>query len=467
MLGACSSTGVKSTQHKFAASRFSHSATAVVIDAVPPSDQQLEAWFATAKSWVEQETQTPLASVTLNLTSREEMAEIGETTLSQLFVDSPISYSLLKKLKQRNSGYSKPSIVALFDPVLNSILLPREGLAPFSRTVGRNKTSFQDAYTALFVHELVHAADYAQYPKNIIFSQKNLGNLAVRAVVEGHAQYLTRKLCEKWGCEEGYRTLRDDVVSAPAGTANPDSNPAAQAGLALSNFCYLHGESFFAAIASHEGATEQVLTDPPTDPVMIRYPKTYLEGLRARKQSTLTDAFRSVSVPWNPDRSLMLHNTNFVPFEGYNPRRQLAQNNYEVLHEGENGVDTTNINIFWKSSASAATSFYRRLLKPSKKRLSSDGRYEVRLLKKSVHEVPIDVGGAAPNALMGRLGAMEFGYQPTKSGLQSNMQNRVQQIFVGTTGPFVVSVARFSPIASNQGLRSYTAGLLRALQEAH
>ena len=429
---------------------------------VPPDEQMLQLWFSTARTWVENETATSLASVRLKLLSREQMTAIADATLYQLFIDKPVSFDLLKKLKQRNGRATRPSVVALFDPVLNDILLPREGLLPFSRTVAKKGTSLQDAYSALFVHELTHAADYLKYPDNIIFSQENLGNLAVRAVVEGHAQYLTKILCEKHGCQRGYATLRDDVVSA-LDPAAANSHLSAHPGEALSNFCYFHGERFFSSIESQPGAIEQVLASPPTDPVMIRYPDVYLDGTRERKQILLTDAFRSVAVPWNPERSLLLHNSSFVPFEGYNTRRQLAQNNYEVLHESSAGVDTTNITIFWKSSTSVASSFYQRLLKPSKKRLSGDGNYEVRLLKKSSDQIPLQ-GDNIGDVTSARLGALQFGYKPTKNGLQNNMPDRVQQIYVATAGPFVVSVARLGSSASSSGLRSYTAGLLQALQ---
>jgi len=338
-------------------------------------------------------------------------------------------------------------------------------LTPFSKTVVSNGSTLEEAYTALFIHELTHAADYSLYPENIIFNQKNLGNLAVRAVVEGHAQFLTRKICERQGCQKGYETLRDDVVSG-TDSHSIAAGGAAQAGKVLSSFCYHHGERFFTSLEVHQGAIEKALAHPPTDPVMIRYPDVYLDGIREQKQKKLTAAFNSVEVPWNPDRSLLLHNTNFVPFDGYNTRKQLAQNNYEILHESEDGVDTTNVNIFWKSSAEAADSFFRRLLKPSRSRTSGDGRYEVKLLEKSSQEVSVRAEDAGKTTIVpAHVGKMAFSYEPTDVENQSITTPKVQQIFVGTSGPFVISVARFSPSASTQSLQQYTTNLLQALHK--
>ncbi len=430
-----------------------------------PDREQLRVWFNTAKRWVELETGYRLGGVTLDFLPRADVNASLQHSLDELYSDQPNSACLLRKMQvERHGADMLASLVALYNPLADSVQMPVESVLPFTRDVAKGAVSLDDAYTALFVHELVHAADYARFPDNLTYSRDNLGNLAVKAVVEGHAQYLTRRICKKHNCSAGYTVLRNDIVQGK--TQDKTRNRLSRARSAHNAFSYLQGERFIESFADDREAIEAVMKNPPQRSVIIRYPEMFKNGAHKRRLEKTRRVFLETTPPWRADNTLVLHNTQFLPLENYSSNRILAQDSYEVVSEVQHGeaLVVVHVNIFWLPSLKGAKTLYKRFLTPQNDRPSIDGDY--RIMLRQPRSVVTQITNELDNSLdTVEHSVLEFDYELTKAGRSKNLSSKFQRAVLALNKEFVVSVVRISPQEIDQDLSAYATELARAMAE--
>lgn len=143
----------------------------------------------------------------------------------------------------------------------------------------RNDTEFmREVYLALFAHEAMHAVQERRYDLDgSLAALEGIGEqVALDAVIEGHAQFGARRVCAQIGCSEGFAALTDKLVDWEhhSDAAVAQSRRMASARTA---FSYVEGEAFVTLLHRHGGETlvDQAWAKPPSDPWVIAHPASY------------------------------------------------------------------------------------------------------------------------------------------------------------------------------------------------
>lgn len=142
---------------------------------------------------------------------------------------------------------------------------------------------------AVLVHELVHARDDAEFGLSAVLQQadSNDATSALNALIEGHAQFLARRVCAAAGWTEGFEAFTGAIGALPESTAELDefTRTILRVQSAALTSAYHQGERFVAALEA-AGGPERVaraFREPPRDGETIAHPEWYLDpGTRPR-----------------------------------------------------------------------------------------------------------------------------------------------------------------------------------------
>lgn len=176
--------------------------------------------------------------------------------------------------------------------------------------MNRPALTSDEALRAVLVHEVVHALDDARYDIG-----KVIGGLpsidavqGLNGVLEGHAQLLARRVCEKRGWKSGFDVFSANIGGVPEGA---ESLAAAQLDLlraqgAIAAAPYVAGEAFMTAVEARGAEfVARAFRTPPETPDLLYRPDWWLEpAQRPKSRFTLgaaLDAFgaRYPSEQWS------------------------------------------------------------------------------------------------------------------------------------------------------------------------
>ncbi len=131
----------------------------------------------------------------------------------------------------------------------------------------------------LLIHELVHVQDDQYYDLRSFFTGvKTHSDMLVReAVVEGHAQYITKKVMARLGQKKDFEKFKEVVTSPPS---RETSLKAYMKRVFSSNlrFSYKQGHAFWKTLHKKNVTPlpERVFQNPPSSSAMISTPEYYL-----------------------------------------------------------------------------------------------------------------------------------------------------------------------------------------------
>jgi len=272
----------------------------------PSVDVSLGVAFRRARDLIERETATDLSSVRLQLVDDAAMlAEVVSETRRMVhgqLGEGPLATRLLSSLVTHQSG----TYAALYTGEQESVMVSRRVLASYLDSLSNDPAVRDEALLVLMLHELVHAADDRRHGIHDNRALDFRASFAQSAAFEGHAQWLTRKICRREGCVGGLDALDafmfDDsgasTALAPRAGAPAQDERSSPVDRNLLEYSYVEGERFVAAIAERENGArliEQLLSDPPHDPLQILDPSSFPDVARERRNRTLLD--RALGVP--------------------------------------------------------------------------------------------------------------------------------------------------------------------------
>ncbi len=286
----------------------------------------VNALFALARGWVEQETRTNLLHVSLSLTSDHIIQKQVRHETHKLVHGQFDSAHFAERFLNTIVGDQTGGYAALYVSDDQRILVSQPLLKAFVASVGDDSTLKRNAVLSLLIHELAHAADDRVYGihKNRALSLKS--SFTLSATFEGHAQLLTRRICAARGCLSGMGALENFMFNA-GGTG-----PVAQGVQAVSRnmleYSYIEGERFLTQLAKRpngEQLVHQVMMSPPEDPIQILVPESYPNLSRESRNERLMQALTDARHGWNRHPWKMIETS---PIKGINvrhsPERRVA-----------------------------------------------------------------------------------------------------------------------------------------------
>jgi hypothetical protein len=161
-------------------------------------------------------------------------------------------------------------------------------------------SSARSALLTLLIHELVHAADDQRYRIHENRALDFRASFAQSATFEGHAQWVTRKICEQSGCVSGLDAL-DAFMFNTTQAQEQFTQPVEAISRSVLEYSYIEGERFIAGLATRDSSAhliDELLSSPPVDPIQILSPESYPDDARERRNQLLIKASRNIEHPW-------------------------------------------------------------------------------------------------------------------------------------------------------------------------
>ncbi len=255
-------------------------------------------WYAEARDVVSREMNTDLSSIDLVITDAKGIAVHAKTSLMDALEHDLDNQRFAENLVDNILTLQTESVLAIYSPSVKQILLHERNLEKY---LSNQNASPKYALQALLIHELVHAADDKKYKA---FRQKALSYqevFAKSAVIEGHAQWQTRRICKVHGCDYAFEELNRYMFD----TGTPD-DPALQYVQSRSfknlEFVYKEGERFIDQIqkrSNGDAMLKLAFKKPPRDSIQIIDPASFPNREREERNDALSQAIESAAKPWN------------------------------------------------------------------------------------------------------------------------------------------------------------------------
>ncbi len=227
------------------------------------------------------ETTTELETVSVRFISRPELQAVLKEELGPQMVAQLGEGEQAETSAESMSKTLSEALMAKFAFGTGEILVCRENIKTLAKLLEIPELNSLNVLKAVLVHESVHAIDHARYDLNAVISScTDMDSLqAVSAVIEGHAQHVSRKACASAGLSDGFEIFERSIDTVP----QSDSISAAQlyvmkVAVAQFTFAYKVGERFIDELVAIEGEAgiQRAFQHPPKETAVISRPIWYM-----------------------------------------------------------------------------------------------------------------------------------------------------------------------------------------------
>lgn len=291
--------------------------------------ERMQPLFSQARSLVERETGVDLSDVKLNIANdRSITAEVSHET--KRLVNSQFNNrNFANKFLDSVMSGQKGTYAALYATRTGEVMVSQPLMQSYQRSLPNEGEVQESAILALLIHELVHAADDKRYR---IHENRDLNfraSFAQSAAFEGHAQWVTRNICGKANCLSGLEAL-DEFMFGRRNPPNKLTQPVQAISRNVLEYSYVEGERFITNLAQRPNGAKLIndlLSNPPQDPIQILDPASYPNTEREQRNQQLLSASKSLNHPWldSPWTSVQTS-----PLKGVNLRTDPTRRNAAV-----------------------------------------------------------------------------------------------------------------------------------------
>jgi hypothetical protein len=242
---------------------------------------------AVARTWVAEASGVPLAeSVRARVATTEELQTLLAAENQPLFETHFGASEAATQGAQNFAASVAPAMLAKYVFGGSDVLVSAEGFGRLSLLLDMPELVSEEALRAVLVHEFAHAADERLYQWNdVLRSLKSAEQIeAFNAVLEGHAQLVTRRVCAAHGATAGFDVF-NRAIAGERSTPAPDaiaSNPVFETmekfmKLRFSSW-YFQGEKFMEALEKEGGAdaVRLAFSKPPARMAVVYQPAWFL-----------------------------------------------------------------------------------------------------------------------------------------------------------------------------------------------
>jgi hypothetical protein len=283
------------------------------------SEDTIRKLFHESRKLVSDHTGADLEHIQLVFASDEQISEEVEVETRRLidsqFTNSSFASHFLSSVMSSQSG----TYAALFATKRQQVMLSSELLSHYMSSVADEVATQQAAVQALLIHELVHAADDVTYSIHENRTLNFRASFAQSATFEGHAQWMTRRICAEVACTTGLNAL--DSFMFGRGTSTNQLPQSVQAvSRNVLEYSYVEGERFLRNIAARPDGKrliKKLLSNPPKDPIQILNPASYPDIKREQRNQQLLKATADVDHHWREQPWTMVETS---PLKGVNLR---------------------------------------------------------------------------------------------------------------------------------------------------
>ena len=261
-------------------------------------DLPIQQWFNETRDLVSQELETDLSNIDMQITDTRGIAVHAKTSLLQALGHDLENPRFAENLVDNILTVQTESVLAIYAPSIERILLHNRNLEKY---LDNQKATTKKAVQALLIHELVHAADDKNYNA---FKEKTLSYqevFAKSAVIEGHAQWQTRRICKIHNCSHAFNELNSYMFNSGV-AEDPAIKYVQSRSFKNLEFVYKEGERFIDQIQKRtddNSVLKLAFKKPPRDSIQIIDPDSFPNRERERRNDTLSVAIEKSEKPWN------------------------------------------------------------------------------------------------------------------------------------------------------------------------
>lgn len=267
--------------------------------------RQILQWYEEARDIVARDRQVDLSKLSAEIADEREIAIHARTSLLGALSHDLSNADFAESLVDNILHTQTASVLAIYSPDQRKILIHRDNLIDYLRT-SRNSIptgkSDKAAIQALLIHELIHASDHIQHDA---FSNSNSTTyqevFAKSTIIEGHAQWHTRRLCRLSGCSGAFDTLNGYMFEVDEQT-DPALEYVQNRNFKSLEFVYKEGERFIDALMKRpngQALIKTAFTSPPRDSIQIIDPQSFPNRAREVRNLILSNAIESADKPWS------------------------------------------------------------------------------------------------------------------------------------------------------------------------
>ncbi|MCC6405792.1 MAG: hypothetical protein IT453_01405 [Planctomycetes bacterium] len=248
------------------------------------TDERVRAAYAEARAVLESEFDARFhGELTIRLVTSVELGKrVAEENLPIVRLRQPDPEKAQAEAKALGDA-TGPTLFAKYAWSTREFLVVPKTWELSASLLGRPELTSDETLRAVMVHELVHAWDDTLHDLGAFIANADSVDAAnaVNAIIEGHAQYTTRRVCAARGWSKGFDTFTSGIGAIPEASRASGEGMLTilRAQSANMTFAYHDGESFVTAIANVGGpdALARVFRAPPREGETILHPEWFLD----------------------------------------------------------------------------------------------------------------------------------------------------------------------------------------------
>lgn len=291
-------------------------------DSVNTSEHDsINQWFLEARDLVSTEFGLDLSNVDAFIADSEEIRNQARHSLIGALSHDIESNEFAESLVENMLTAQTASVLALYSPLNNAILMHQDNLDDYLKS-HQPGVARKAAVQALLIHELIHAADDVRFEAFDHYGVSYQEVFAKSTIIEGHAQWHTRKLCKKAGCSTAFNAMTHYMFNVDTPT-DPALRYIQNRNFKNLEFVYREGERFINELMKRPKG-EQLVTlafeQPPQDSIQIIDPDSFPNRHRESRNLALSTAIKKSAKPWkDSEKGLLRRNVLAAAAFSVNP----------------------------------------------------------------------------------------------------------------------------------------------------
>lgn len=281
----------------------------------------IDDWFAEARTLVGNALNVDLSFVEASVVDADDIANHARHSLLGAVSHDIENHQFAAKLVDDMLIAQTASVLAIYTPPTKAILMHRENLADYL-DAQQSPEMRKAAVQALMIHELVHAADDLRFEAFDHYGVSYQEVFAKSTIIEGHAQWHTRKICKVAGCSAAFNAMTDYMFDVDT-VADPALRYIQSRNYKNLEFVYREGERFIDQLMKRPGGQQLVdlaFEKPPQDSIQIIDPTSFPNRQREQRNLALSDAIKNSKKPWDArEKGLLRRNVLAAAAFSVNP----------------------------------------------------------------------------------------------------------------------------------------------------
>jgi len=258
--------------------------------------EEIRQWYSQARELVQKRRGVDLQQVTLSTVTSREMLFV----LSDLYgkkLDPDMTADMRVRVFADRAFAEVGFLQAVYDPFAKRIVVNEENLSQFIARLTRNGAGALEAALTVLIHELVHAADDAEFDF-VAVEKRHAGDaLGVYMMAEGHAELQTEDFCVEAGCSSAFALARSDYHAPDPQRVSAEAIHAVRS----SNMLLLYGQSqeFLKALEARDAngnLIRQAMLSPPGSALDFFDPDSYPNKPRTNSREKVYQVLNSVKL---------------------------------------------------------------------------------------------------------------------------------------------------------------------------